>query len=239
ELVQKVLAGKSPQDRAFELINGTKVRDVAFRKKLYDGGKEAVDAAKDPMIELARLVDPASRAVRKRFENELDAPKRQAYAALAQARYAMDGDKVYPDATFTLRLAFGTTKGYTENGQPVPAYTTMEGLYKRSAEQQNKGPFELPKRWVERKEKLDLKTPFNFVCTADIIGGNSGSPVVNAKGEVVGLIFDGNIQSLVWDFLYTEEQGRSVSVHSQGIVEALRAVYDADALADEIVGGKK
>lgn len=239
ELVKKVLAGKSPRERAYELVSGTKVRDVEFRKKMFEGGKAAVDAAHDPMIEVARLVDPASRAVRKRFENEVEEPKRQAYSALAKARYAMDGTKVYPDATFTLRLAFGTVKGYTEGGQAVPPYTTFEGLYKRSAEQNNKGPFELPKRWVERKDKINLKTPFNFVCTADIIGGNSGSPVINQKGEVVGLIFDGNIESLVLDFIYDETTARAVSVDSRAITEALRKVYDATELADEIEGQKK
>jgi hypothetical protein len=238
ELVQKVMAGKSPRERAFELISGTKVRDVAFRKQLLDGGKAAVDAAKDPMIELARLVDPAARAVRKRSENEVEEPKRGAYAAIAQARYAMDGDKVYPDATFSLRLAFGTVKGYKEDGKDVPAFTQIGGLYERSKEQHNRGPFELPKLWVERKDKIDLKTPFNFVCTADIIGGNSGSPVVNAKGEVVGLIFDGNIQSLVLDFIYDDTIARAVSVDSRAIMEALRKVYDANDLADEIARKK-
>jgi hypothetical protein len=239
DLVKQVLAGKSPRERAYELISGTKVRDPGVRKTLFEGGKAAVDAAKDPMIELARLVDPASRAVRKRFENEVDEPKRQAHAALAKAKFAMDGDKVYPDATFTLRLAFGTVKGYKEDGKDVPPFTTIDGLYKRSAEQGNKGAFELPKRWVERKDKLDLSTPFNFVCTADIIGGNSGSPVINAKGEVVGLIFDGNIQSLVLDFIYDQEVARAVSVDSRAIMEALRKVYDADDLADELTGKKK
>ena len=239
DLVKKVLAGKSPRDRAFELISGTKVRDVAERKKLFEGGKAAVEAAKDPMIEVARLVDAAARAIRKRSENEVEEPKRQAYSALASARYAMDGDKVYPDATFSLRLAFGTVKGYKEDGKDVPAYTTFAGLYERSKEQHNKGPFELPKRWVERKDNLDLKTPFNFVCTADIIGGNSGSPVVNAKGEVIGLIFDGNIQSLVLDFIFDDTVGRAVSVDSRAILASLRAVYDANDVADEITGKKK
>jgi hypothetical protein len=238
ELVRKVLAGKSPRERAYELISKTKVRDPEVRKKLFDGGKAAVDAANDPMIELVRLVDPAARAVRRRFATEVEEPKRQAHAALAKIRYAMDGDKVYPDATFTLRLAFGTVKGYTESGAPVPPFTTMAGLYERSKEQGNAGPFELPKRWVERKDKLDLKTPFNFVCTADIIGGNSGSPVVNKAGEVVGLIFDGNIQSLVLDFIYDETIARAVSVDSRAIVEALRKVYDADALGAELTGKK-
>jgi hypothetical protein len=239
ELVKKVLAGKSPRERAYELISGTKVRDPKFREQLFNGGKAAVDAAKDPMIELARLVDPAARALRKRQENEIEEPKRQAYAALAKARYAMDGDKVYPDATFTLRLAFGVVKGYTEDGKQIPPYTTFEGLYKRSAEQGDKGPFELPKRWVEKKDKLNLSTPLNFVCTADIIGGNSGSPVVNRNAEVVGLIFDGNIQSLVLDFIYDEDIARAVAVDSRGIVEALRKVYEANDLVDEITGKRK
>ncbi|QDU19353.1 S46 family peptidase [Urbifossiella limnaea] len=238
ELVKKVLAGKSPRDRAYEVVSKTKVRDPEFRKKMFEGGKAAVDAAADPMIELARLVDPASRAARRRFETEVEEPKRQAHSALAKARYAMDGDQVYPDATFTLRLAFGTVKGYTEAGKAVPPFSTMDGLYARSKELGNTGPFELPKRWVDRKDKLDLKTPFNFVCTADIIGGNSGSPVVNKAGEVVGLIFDGNIQSLVLDFIYDESEARAVSVDSRAIVEALRKVYDADALVAELTGKK-
>jgi hypothetical protein len=238
DLVKKVLDGKSPRERAFELISGTKVRDVEFRKKLFEGGKAAVEAAKDPMIELARLVDPLSRAVRKRVEDEIEEPKRQAHSAIAKARFAMDGDKVYPDATFTLRLAYGTVKGYKEEGKDIPAYTTMEGLYKRSAEQGNKGPFELPKRWVEKKDKLDLKTPFNFVCTADIIGGNSGSPVINRNAELVGIIFDGNIESLVLDFIYQDTTARAVSVDSRAILESLRKVYEATDLVDEIVGKK-
>ncbi len=238
ELVRQVLAGKSPRERAYELISGTKVRDPEFRKKMFEGGKAALDAAKDPMIELARLVDPASRAVRKRFENEVDEPKRQANVALAKAKFAMDGDKVYPDATFTLRLAIGTVKGYKEDGKVIPPFTTFEGLFKRAAEQGNTGAFELPKRWVERKDKLDLNTPFNFVSTNDIIGGNSGSPVINKNAEVVGLIFDGNIQSLVLDFIYDEEIARAVSVDSRAIVAALRKVYDANDLADELTGKK-
>ena len=237
-LVLKILAGKSPRDRAFELVSGTKVKDPAVRKKLYEGGKAAVDAANDPMIELAKLVDAKSREIRKEFETKIDEPKRAAYSALAKARYAMDGDKTYPDATFTLRLSYGTVKGYQENGQAVPAFTDFAGLYERSKGQGNKDPFELPKRWEEKKAKLDLKTPFNFVSTADIIGGNSGSPVVNAKGEVVGLIFDGNIQSLVLDFIYDATEARALSVDSRGIIEALRKVYEVNDLADELQGKK-
>ncbi|HEY2787474.1 MAG TPA: S46 family peptidase [Fimbriiglobus sp.] len=238
EMVQKILAGKSPRERAYELIGGTKVKDVATRKKLYEGGKAAVDASTDPMIAFARLVDPYARKIRKVNESEVEEPKRQAYAALARARFALDGTNTYPDATFTLRLSYGTVKGYREDGKTVPAFTHMGGLYKRSMEQGNKGPFELPARWEQKKASIDLNTPFNFVSTADIIGGNSGSPVINKKGEVVGIIFDGNIQSLVLDFCYEDEVARAVSVDSRAIIEGLRKVYDAADLADEIQGKK-
>jgi len=153
---------------------------------------------------------------------------------LANARFALHGTDLYPDATFTLRLAFGVVRGYTEQGRAIPPWTTLAGAYERSRERDNLPPFNLPQSWLERKDKLDLNTPFNFVCTADIIGGNSGSPVVNRKGEVVGIIFDGNLASLVWDYVYSDEPGRAVSVHSSAIVEALRKVYDAGALADEL-----
>lgn len=236
DLVKKVLAGKSPRDRAYELISGTKVRDVEFRKKLFEGGAKEVAAAKDPMIELARAIDNEAREFRKTFEDRVEEPKRQAAAAIAKARFAMDGTNTYPDATFTLRLAFGPVKGFTENGKPVEPYTTIDGLYARSKEHNNQPPFDLPQRWVERKGKLDLSTPFNFVCTADIIGGNSGSPVVNKNGEFVGIIFDGNIQSLVLDFVYDDEVARAVSVDSRAIIESLRKVYDAGELADELQG---
>jgi regulator of RNase E activity RraB len=235
EFAQKVLAGKSPKERAFELVSKTTVKDPKVRARHFEA---ATVPENDPMVELAKLVDEPSRAIRKKVETEIDEPKRQAYAALAKARFALDGTNTYPDATFTLRLAYGTVKGYTEDGKNVPAFTDYAGLYERSKQQGNTGPFELPKRWVEKKDKLDLKTPLNFVSTADIIGGNSGSPVVNAKGEVVGLIFDGNIQSLVLDFIFDQEQARAVSVDSRAMIEALRKVYDAQGLADEIQGKK-
>jgi hypothetical protein len=237
-LVQKVLAGKSPRERAVELIAGTKMKSVTLRKQLYQGGKEAVNAAKDPMIEVARTIDSEARELRKIMEAQSEI-KQQAQAQIGKARFAKEGTSQYPDATFTLRLAFGVVKGYEEDGQPIPFETTYAGLYERAAEHKNKPPFDLPERWVKRKSKLNLKTPVNFVCTADIIGGNSGSPVVNRAGEFVGIIFDGNIQSLVADFYYTEKQSRAVAVQSQGIIEALRKVYDAGALADELVGRKK
>jgi hypothetical protein len=237
-LVKKVLAGKSPNERAAELVRGCRLKDVALRKKLYEGGKSAVDGSHDPMIQLAKLVDPVARAVRKVVETEVDEVKRTAHGDLARARFVMEGDSAYPDATFTLRLSFGPVKGYEEDGKKVPYQTTFAGLYERAAEHGNHAPFDLPPRWVERKARLDLHTPLNFVCTADIIGGNSGSPVINRDAELVGLIFDGNIQSLALDFAYSDEQARAVAVHSAGIVEALRKVYDAGDLADELVGGK-
>jgi len=239
DLVKKVLAGKSPRQRAYDLVSGSKLKDPAVRKKLYEGGKAAIDASDDAMIQLAKLVDADARAIRKVFENEVEEPKRQAYTALAKARYAMDGANTYPDATFTLRLAYGTVKGYTEDGKKVPPYTDFAGLYALSKGHDNKEPYDLPERWEKAKDKLDLKVPFNFICTADIIGGNSGSPVINKDAEVVGLIFDGNIQSLVLDFIFDEEVARAVSVDSRGIIEALRKVYAADDLADELTGKKR
>lgn len=233
---KSVLAGKSPRERAFELVSGTKLKDVAERTKHFES-KTVPDA--DPMVALAKLVDAQARAARKKFEAEVEEPKRKAAGALAQARFAMDGANAYPDATFTLRLSVGNVAGYKENGKPVAPYTDFAGLYARSKEQGNVGPFELPKRWEDRKTQVDLTTPYNFVHTNDIIGGNSGSPVVNAKGEVVGLIFDGNIQSLVWDVAFDQTEARSVSVDSRGMIEAVRKVYDAAWLADEIQGPAK
>jgi hypothetical protein len=237
-LVQKILDGKSPQQRAYDLISGTKLNDVKERKRLYEVGQKAIDESTDPMILLARMVDPASRAVRKIMETQVDEVKRQAYAKIAKAKFAVEGTNTYPDATFTLRLSFGEVKGYEQEGQHIPFQTDFTGLYQRAEEHHNQFPFNLPPRWVEKKDKLDLKTPFNFVCTADIIGGNSGSPVINRDGEFVGIIFDGNIQSLVLDYIYTDEQARAVAVHSAGIMEALRKVYDANELADELIGRK-
>jgi hypothetical protein len=236
-LLQKVLAGKSPRDRAVELIATTKVRDVAFRKGLYEGGAGAVTAARDPMIELARLIDPPARALRK-VADEQDEIKQQAHAAIARAR-AMSGNSGYPDATFTLRLAFGTVKGYEEEGKPVSPITTMAGLYQRAAEMKDRPPFDLPPIWEERKSKVDLSAPLNFVSTCDIIGGNSGSPVVNRAGEFVGIIFDGNLESLPWDYAFSDKQGRATSVASAAILEALNRVYDAEPLAAELLTGRR
>jgi hypothetical protein len=237
-IVQDILAGKSPRERAAELVLGTRVKDVAERKRLYEGGKSAVDAAKDPMIALARLIDGQARAVRKIIENEGEA-RQQAHGAIARARFALEGTDTYPDATFTLRLSYGAVQGWEEGGKQIPAHTVYAGLYERAAAQGQRPPFDLPKIWVDRKSRINLQTPFNLVSTADIIGGNSGSPLIDRKAEFVGIIFDGNPHSLVLDFLYTDEQARAVSVDSRGIMEALRKVYRTDKLVAELNGGRR
>ena len=237
--VREILQGKSPRDRAAELIQNTKLADVALRRKLAEGGRAAVAACDDPMIKLARQVDERARAVRKISEQQVEEPTRQAYARIADMRFKALGTGTYPDATFTLRLAYGTVRGYQDAGEQVPPLTTLEGAYRHAADHADLAPFHLPPSWMAAKDKLDLKTPFNFVSTADIIGGNSGSPVVNRAGELVGIIFDGNIESLVLDFVYTDEKARAVSVDSAAIVQALRTVYNAGSLADELLHGNR
>jgi hypothetical protein len=236
-LCQKVLAGQSPAKRATALILGSKLKDTAFRKALYKGSADELKKAGDPLVELVLSIDSEARALRKIMETQ-DEAKRQAYGQIAKAKFELEKNSSYPDATFTLRLAYGTCTGYEENGQHVPFQTTFAGLYERSAEHHNRPPFDIPDRWMKQKDKLNLATPYNFVCTADIIGGNSGSPVVNRKGEFVGIIFDGNIQSLVLNFIFSQEQARAVSVNCQAIIEALNKVYDASEIANELLGKK-
>jgi hypothetical protein len=202
---------------------------------LWDADTATLKAANDPMLELAMMIDPTARAARKIFDSNEEV-KKQAYGAIAKARFASRGANTYPDATFTLRLSYGTVRGYEEDGKSIPAFTDFAGLFARAAEHSNKAPFDLPSRWFERKDRLSLGTRFNFICDADIIGGNSGSPVVNQAGQFVGVIFDGNIQSLVLDYIYEDQQARAVSVDSTAILEALRKVYDAGPLADELTG---
>ena len=235
-LVQKILDGKSPRDRAAELIQNTTVRDVAVRRKLYDGGADAVTAAHDPMIELARLVDGQARALRKTAETQNEI-RQEAHAAIARARNAICGTNGYPDATFTLRLAFGTVKGWNENGKAVPAFTTFGTLYDRAREMKDAPPYDLPPLWEKRKSHLNLETQYDFVSTCDIIGGNSGSPVVNRAGEFVGIIFDGNLASLPWDYAYDDRQGRATSVSSAAIIEALQKIYRTKKLVQELGTG--
>ncbi len=236
-LAARVLAGRSPADRAAELIAGTGLADVETRKKLVAGGQAAVAASADPLIRLAALVDPEMRRVRK-LGDELAERDRQAADMMMQARFAVRGTSEYPDATFTLRLAFGTVAGYREQGQEVAPYTTIEAAFAHEESHRTAdGPqqdFALPASWHAARERLDLATPMNFVCTADIIGGNSGSPVVNRAGELVGLIFDGNIQSLSASYVYADEQSRAVSVDVRAIIEALDKVYNATELLAEL-----
>jgi hypothetical protein len=236
-VVEAVLRGKSPRALAEECVLGSKLIDVEARKRLIEGGKAAVDASKEPLVALAKALDPHSRALRKRWEDEVQSAEREAYAKIAAAKFAVEGEGVYPDATFTLRLAFGTVKGYEEGGRRIPAYTTIAGKYEKARERQGEGAYELPESWVKAEGAVAKSTPYNFVSTCDIIGGNSGSPVVNRAGEVVGLIFDGNIQSLIAGIAYTEEQGRAVSVDSRAILEAMRSVYGAGIVAEEISKG--
>ena len=234
--LKAVLDGRTPQDAANQLISGTKVADPTFRKALVDGGQAAVDASTDPMIAMARRIDPVRREQIKWFEVNVQSVEERAGELLGKARFAVYGKDTYPDATFTLRLSYGQVLGFPMNGTIAPYKTTFYGLYDRSASFEDKVPFDLPKRYVDGKSKLDLSTPFNFVTTNDIIGGNSGSPVVDRNGEVVGLIFDGNIESLVGDFFYDSYQNRAVAVHTGGMTEALKKLYGAQKLVDELLG---
>ena len=237
-LVKQVLAGKSPHGRAIELVTATKLKDIGFRKQLYGMDAGRLQSVQDPMIELARAIDAPAREVRKQHDSQEEI-KQQAYAEIAKARFAIEGTTTYPDATFTLRLSYGTVRGYEEDGKPIPPFTNFAGLYESAAEHNNRPPFELPQRWIDRKTKLNLNTQFDFVSDADIIGGNSGSPVVNRANEFVGIIFDGNIQSLALDCIFSDKQARAISVDSAAIIEALRKVYAANELAAELEASKK
>src|SRR5438552_3960462 len=233
-LVKQIMNGKTPEARANELIEGTKLKDVAFRKELAAGGKQAIESSTDPMIVLARLIDPKARELRKRYENEVTGVERTSYAKIARARFANEGTALYPDATFTLRLSYGAVKGYMENGKRVTPFTTLGGLYDRAANFKYQFPYNVPPRWMVKKPAINLSTPFNFVTTDDIIGGNSGSPTINKNGELIGLIFDGNIQSLVGDYIYDESVSRAISVDVRAMTEVLRKIFDANEIADEL-----
>jgi hypothetical protein len=236
--VQKVLNGKTPADAAKDMIAGTKLDDVAVRKQLYEGGQAAIAASNDPLIVAMRAVEPDALIARKQFDDKIDSVVRRDGTLIAKARFDRSGFAQPPDATFTLRLSYGAVKGYEENGKHIPYFTTVGGAFEHATEHGNQPPYKLPESWMNAKSKLNLKTPLNFVSTADIIGGNSGSPTVNKEGEVVGIIFDGNIESLPGNFAYSDVESRAVSVDSRGIQEALRNIYGADALADELLGSK-
>jgi hypothetical protein len=234
--VKAVLGGRKPEEVAKELVSGTKLADPAFRKQLVEGGEAAVAASTDPMIALGRKIDPFGREMRKWMEDNVEGVHVSAGEKIGKARFAVYGKAAYPDATFTLRLSYGAVKGYPMNGTQAPTKTTFYGLYDRAASFDFKPPYNVPKRYLERKDRIELGTPLNFVSTNDIIGGNSGSPVINRNAELVGLIFDGNIESLVGNYVFDETASRAVAVHSAAMLEVLRKVYDAGSVADELEG---
>jgi hypothetical protein len=234
--LKAILKGRTPAQAAAALVNGTKLSDSALRRKLVDGGEAAVAASDDPMIVLARELDPMRREMIRWYQDTVESVEQRAGEQLGKARFAAYGKSAYPDATFTLRLSYGQVNGYPMNGTKAPPKTTFFGLYDRADSFDLRPPFDLPARYVQNRDKLDLATPLDFVTTNDVVGGNSGSPVINRNGEIVGLVFDGNIESLVGDFVYDVETNRTVAVHTAAMTEALRKIYNASALLKELLG---
>lgn len=228
------LAGKAPSVRAAELIGGTRLKDIEFRKQLYAMTPAEMDTVTDPFILFVKSIDARARELRRIGEERREVVESN-QAILAKARFAMLGTSVYPDATFTLRLSYGKVLGYNEGGKVIPPFTKIGGKFERSELMEGKAPFNMPESWTAARGKLKLDTPYNFVSTCDIIGGNSGSPTLNKDAEFVGIIFDGNIYSLVGDFAYSDTLPRAVSVDARGIIEALRSIYGADALVKELL----
>lgn len=232
-IVKRIMGQKSPAEIAESLVKGSHLKDLKVRQALLDGGAAAIQASKDPMIQFALAVDTDARTLRKKFEDEIEPVFKKNSEKVAKAQFAVNGSKTYPDATFTLRVSYGEIKGYSENGHDVRPLTTLGGAFDRHT---GRAPFALPESWIKAKSKLDLETPFNFCSNNDIIGGNSGSPVINKGAEVVGLIFDGNIQSLGGEYGFDESTNRAVAVHSSSILEVLNKVYGAQRIVDDIKG---
>jgi len=230
-VVKAVLGTASPDERARMLIEGSKLGDARVRLQLFDGGQAAIAQSTDPMIALARAIDAESRRLRTIYETEVTGPVRRAQQAIAEARFKAYGSQVYPDATFTLRLTYGAVDGWTEAGRKVSPFTQLEGLFAR---QTGQAPFALPQTWLDAKPRLDLTRRANFVATTDIVGGNSGSPMVNARGELIGLVFDGNIHSIAGSYWFDAATNRTVAVHPQFMRTALEQIYPAGALAREL-----
>jgi hypothetical protein len=236
EIVKMILEGKTPDARAAELIDTTRITDTEIAALLRAGGKATIDISTDPMIALARKLEVDGPAISKRYEDEVSAVQLATYPKIGQAVFVVDGAKAYPDATGTARLSYGVVKSYMEDGKKIPAYTYVPGLFERAALHNNQSPYDLAPSWTAAKASLDPKIPFNFASTNDIVGGNSGSAVVNKKGELVGLIFDGNLQMLPGYVIYQEATSRAVSVDSRLIIEGLKKVYKADWIVKELTG---
>lgn len=234
-VVQQLLSKESPESLAAQLVTESKLADPAVRKALWEGGTAAVEKSDDPMIALARNIDDEARAMRKVYEDEVQAPVATGQERIAKARFATFGTNTYPDATFTLRLSYGAVEGWVEKGEKVEPYTRVSRLYERTT---GKDPFRLPQLWLDARDKLDPSTPFCLVTTNDIVGGNSGSPLVDSKGRLVGLAFDGNIHSIAGNFWYDGKMNRTVAVHPAIIITALKDVYGAKDLANELLGAR-
>ncbi|HEY1417701.1 MAG TPA: S46 family peptidase, partial [Myxococcaceae bacterium] len=230
--VRKVLGKDSPRQLATRLVQGTKLSDVTLRRSLWNGGPAAVAASDDPMIVFVRGLDADMRRARKDYEDQVESVVRKNSELIAKARFQLEGTSAYPDATFTARLSYGSVRGWTrEDGVQVPPFTEFAGAFKRAT---GEPPFDLPASWTKAKDKLTLTTPLNLVTTNDIIGGNSGSPLINRDAQIVGLVFDGNLPSLGGDYGFDLRNNRTVAVDSRGLSEALRVIYGADRLVQEI-----
>jgi hypothetical protein len=229
--VAMLIGKESPEELADRLVSGSHLADPVFRRALWDGGMTAVAASSDPMIQFVLATDPLSRAARQVWEEEVVGPIQDAGERIARVRYAFEGPGIYPDATFSLRLSYGKVAGWTDQGQETAAFTTFAGLYGRAT---GAPPYRLPSRWTTGQAKLDPTTVLDFATTNDITGGSSGSPVVNAKGQIVGTAFDGNIHSIAGDFAYDGALNRTIAVSTVAISQALDKVYGDAALAKEL-----
>jgi len=230
-VVRRLLSKESPDELAARLIAETKLDDAGFRKRLWDGGKAAVEASHDPMIELVRSIDADARLIRKQYEDEVEAPTNAAATRIAAARFRVYGTNTYPDATFTPRLNYGTVQGWVENGAVVDPFTHLDRAFERAT---GSTPFKIPASWMQAKAQLDMHTPFCISTSNDIVGGNSGSPLINGSGKIVGLMFDGNIHSIAGRYWFNPEINRAVALHPAIIREALAKVYGAKQLLAEL-----
>ncbi len=238
-VIRKVVGDSTPEEVAQKAVTGTRLGDLAVRQKLAEGGAAAIAAAHDPMIELMQQFEPLWREARDRTDREIEGVTRLAGAKIAETFFAVHGRDVYPDATFSLRISYAPVKGYEDNGVALPWATKLGGYFERSAKYGGREPFDLPPALVKAKDKIDPNTPADFVTTHDIIGGNSGSPVVNRNGEFVGIVFDGNLQNIPNRFVYTDKEARAICVDARAILETLRKIYPAGHLAKELETGKR